>query len=240
MSNQTGPAPGETDLVTLNRAATVARLLAGVAHEVNNALQVIGGTTELLQTTPGLADSVNQGMQRITTQTARAAGAISEVMLFARQKTDTRGRVNLRDIATRSVNLRSFAIGRARLTVSMDVALGGTFSVHGNPSLLQLAVLNLIVNAEQALAGTQGGVIRVGLEEAAGQVVLRVSDNGPGVDPAVADRIFEPFVTTRPREDASGLGLAVARLIAEDHGGTLELEKTDAGASFVMRVPANS
>ena len=152
MSNQTARTPGPTDLLTLNRAATVARLLAGVAHEVNNALQVIGGTTELMQTTPGLPASVAEGLQRIAVQNTRAAAAIQEVMLFARQK-DAPGRTNLREIATRSVALRSFAIGRARLTIALDAPTTGRVVVNGNPALLQLAVLNLIVNSEQALAG---------------------------------------------------------------------------------------
>jgi signal transduction histidine kinase len=240
MSSQTPRTPGPTDLLTLNRAATVARLLAGVAHEVNNALQVIGGTTELLQATPGLPASVADGLRRIVTQNTRAAVAIQEVMLFARQKGDSTTRTNMREIARRSAALRSFAIGRARLSIAVDAPPTGRFIVEGNESLLQLAVLNLIVNAEQALAGRQGGAIRVELAESPGQTVLRVCDNGPGVDPVAAEEMFEPFFTTRPREEASGLGLSVARLIAEQHGGTLELEPQDTGARFALRLPAAS
>ena len=238
MSNHTPGTPTPTDLLTLNRAATVARLLAGVAHEVNNALQVIGGTTELLQTTPGLPASVADGLQRIASQNARAATAIQEVMLFARQKVDPPGRTNLREIANRSVGLRSFAIGRAQLSIAVDAPATGRFLVNGNGSLLQLALLNLIVNAEQALAGQQGGRIRVELEESDGFVTLRVSDNGSGVDRAAAEGLFESFVTTRSREEASGLGLSVARLVAEQHGGTLTLKDQEAGACFEMRLPA--
>jgi signal transduction histidine kinase len=65
-----------------------------------------------------------------------------------------------------------------------------------------------------------------------------VSDNGPGIDPAVADRLFEPFVTTRSRDESSGLGLAVARQIAEQHGGTLTRESVDTGACFALRLPS--
>jgi signal transduction histidine kinase len=238
MSNQFARTPGPTDLLTLNRAATVARLLAGVAHEVNNALQVIGGTTELLQVTPGLPAAVADGLQRIAVQTARAATAIQDVMVFARQRVDATGRTNLREVANRSVALRAFAIGRARLTIAVDVVSTGQFLVTGHDTLLQLAVLNLIVNAEQALAGQKGGAIRVELEESPGYVVLRVSDNGPGVEGAAAENLFESFFTTRPREEASGLGLAVARLVAEQCGGTLVLEPSDAGARFALRLPA--
>ena len=230
--------PGQTDLLTLNRAATVARLLAGVTHEINNALQVIGGTTELLQTTPGLSASVLEGLQRIVLQNARAATAIQEVMLFARPRTEARGRANLREIANQSAALRAFAIGRARLTMTVDASPTGRFFVNGNASLLQLAVLNLIINAEQALAGQKDGAIRVKLDESDGEVVLRVSDNGPGVDHAAAEELFEAFFTTRSRDEASGLGLSVARLVATQHGGTLTLKDQDAGACFEMRLPS--
>jgi two-component system C4-dicarboxylate transport sensor histidine kinase DctB len=238
VSDQSARTPGQDDLLTLNRAATVARLLAGVAHEVNNALQVIGGTTELLQVTPGLPGSVADGLRRIAVHNARAATVIQEVMVFARQKVGGASRTNLREIANRSVALRSFAIGRARLSIKVTVPPAGRFLVYGNDALLQLAVLNLIINAEQALAGRQGGAISLELTEPPGHVVLRVSDNGPGVDGAAAEELFESFFTTRVREEASGLGLSVARLVVEQCGGTLTLQAQDAGACFEMRLPS--
>jgi two-component system C4-dicarboxylate transport sensor histidine kinase DctB len=136
------------------------------------------------------------------------------------------------------VALRSFAIGRARLSIAIDAPQTGRFLVSGNAALLQLALLNLIINAEQALAGQRGGAIRLTLEESAGYVVLRVSDNGPGVDRTAANDLFTPFFTTRPRDEASGLGLWVARLVAEQGGGTLVLEDRGPGATFTMRLPA--
>ena len=230
--------PGRDDLVTLNRSATVARVVAGVFHELNNSLQVIGGLAELLQDSPGIPPSVADGLRRIHGQNAKAGAAIAEVMAFARQKTDERGRVNMRDLTDRAVGLRAFAIGRARLTIVFEPPKIGGVDVQGNANQLLQAVLNLIVNAEQALAAQQAGTIRVELELPAGWVVVRVSDDGPGVDPTVADRLFEPFVTTRPREESSGLGLAVARQIAEQHGGTLTLEHASAGACFALRLPS--
>jgi signal transduction histidine kinase len=230
--------PGRDDLVTLNRSATVARLVAGVFHELNNSLQVIGGLAELLQDTPGIPPAVADGLRRIHGQSAKAGMAIAEVMAFSRQKSDARGRVNMRDLTARAVGLRTFAIGRARLTIVYDPPKSGAVDVEGFPNQLLLVLLNLIVNAEQALTGQQGGTIRVDLELAAGWVVVRVSDNGPGIDPVTAVQVFEPFMTTRSREESSGIGLAVARHIAEQHGGTLTLEKADAGARFALRLPS--
>ena len=238
MATQGPGLPRREDLVTLNRSATVARLLAGVLHELNNSLQVIGGLAELLQDTPGIPDSVADGLRRIHGQNTKAGGAVAELMAFARQRTDTRGRVNMRDLTTRAVALRTFAIGRARLAIVFDPPKSGAVDVHGHANLLMQAILNLIVNSEQALAGQQGGAIRVDLELPQGSVVVRVSDNGRGIEPAVADRLFEPFMTTRSRDESSGLGLAVAKQIAEEHGGTLTLETVDAGACFALRLPS--
>lgn len=238
MSNDRAEGPRPVDLITLNRGATVARLVSGVFHELNNALQVIGGTTELLQDTPGMPEAVAKGLQRIHGTNARAASAISDVMLFVRQKTDARGRVNMRDLVSRAVALRAYAISRARLTIAFDPPKDGKVQVEGNAILLQQAVLNLIANAEQSLAGRPDGAIRLELALPDGWVVFRVADNGPGVDRAMTSTIFEPFVTTRVREESSGLGLTVARAIAEQLGGTLTMEETPAGASFVMRLPA--
>jgi signal transduction histidine kinase len=234
-----GPAlPGPEDLVTLNRSATVARLVAGVFHELNNTLQVIGGLAELLQDTPGLPNTVTDGLRRIHSQNGKAGSAIAEVMAFVRQKADTRGRVNMRDLTTRAVGLRTFAIGRARLAIVFEPPQTGVVDVNGHASLLLQAVLNIIVNAEQELAGQQGGTIRVELELPQGWVVVRVSDNGKGIDPSIADRLFEPFATTKSREESSGLGLYVARHIAEQHGGTLTLEAPNTGACFALRLPS--
>jgi two-component system C4-dicarboxylate transport sensor histidine kinase DctB len=230
--------PGQDDLVTLNRSATVARLVAGVFHELNNSLQVIGGLAELVQDTPGLPSPVTDGLRRIHGQSAKAGIAIAELMAFVRQKTDVPGRVNMRDLMTRAINLRAFAVGRARLTISFEPPKIGPVDVNGHANLLMQAVLNLIVNAEQSLAGQQDGTIRVEMELPEGWVVLRVMDNGRGIDQAIADQLFEPFMTTRSRDDSSGLGLCVARLIAEQHGGSLTVEPASAGASFALRLPS--
>jgi C4-dicarboxylate-specific signal transduction histidine kinase len=231
--------PGREDLVTLNRAATVARLISGVFHELNNHLLVIGGTAELITDAPGTPEAVAKGLVRILTANARATAAILEAMRFVRQKSDgADGSANMRDLVHHALALRAYAFSKAKLTTSFEAPKEGRASIKGSAVLLEQAVLNLIINAEQALAGQAGGMIRLQMQLPEGWVVLRVSDNGPGIDPAIAERLFEPFATTRVRDESCGLGLCVARAIAEEHGGTLALEKSDAGASFALRLPS--
>src|SRR4030095_108234 len=209
ISNDEAEAMQTDDLITLNRSATVARLLSGVVHEVNNALQVIGGTTELLQDLPGLSEPARKGLWRIHAQTTRAAAALSEVMTFSRQKNDVHGIVNMREVMSRSVALRAYAISRARLSIAQQAPSDGRVSVEGSATLLQQALLNLIINAEQALDGRPSGTISVEVDRDGEAVRVRVSDDGPGIDASVASMMFEPLVTTRPRDEASGIGLAV-------------------------------
>lgn len=223
------------DLIALNRAATVARLLAGTAHEVNNALLVISGSAELLEDAPSPA-ALSKGLTRIRTQSARAAAVITDVLAFARGSTAVTGRVNLREIAASAVNLRAYAISRAGLKIAFSAATDRTFVVEGSAVLLLQAILNLIANAEQALAAGRGS-IDVQLTATAGQVALAVLDSGPGVPLDERSRIFLPHVTIGAAPDGFGLGLPAARAIAARHGGSLDLELSATGAAFVMYLP---
>ncbi|HEV8397095.1 MAG TPA: HAMP domain-containing sensor histidine kinase [Vicinamibacterales bacterium] len=223
--------------MTLNRLATIARLVAGAAHEVNNALQVIGGSAELLQNRTDLPEPVQKTLSRIRDQAARAASAMTGVVALSRAQPDGGTYlVDMCDVASRAVDLRRYSIGRADLTVQLQVAPEPQL-VNGHRLHLLQAVLNMIQNAEQALAPGRAGCIRVEVVEDGDHVALRVSDDGPGVPPADRDNIFQPFVTSRPRPESTGLGLPVAREIAEAHRGSLELEPAAVGASFRLRVP---
>ena len=223
--------------LTLNRLATIARLVAGAAHEVNNALQVIGGSAELLQNRTDLPEPVQKTLARIRDQAARAASAMTGVVALSRAQPDGGTYlVDMCDIASRAVDLRRYSIGRADLTVKIELPSEPQL-VNGQRLHLLQAALNMIQNAEQALGPKRSGCISVAVVADGDHVVLRVSDDGPGVPPADADRIFQPFFTSRPRPESTGLGLAVAREIAAAHRGSLDLEPVPAGASFRLRVP---
>jgi signal transduction histidine kinase len=223
--------------LTLNRLATIARLVAGAAHEVNNALQVIGGSAELLQNRTDLPEPVQKTLSRIRDQAARAASAMTGVVALSRAQPDGGTYlVDMCDIATRAVELRRYSISRADLGVQLDVPPAPQL-VNGHRLHLLQAVLNLIQNAEQALAPRRSGRIYVEVRDDGDHVVLRVSDDGPGIPPGESESIFQPFFTSRPRPESTGLGLPVAREIATAHRGSLELESVATGASFRLRVP---
>jgi signal transduction histidine kinase len=224
------------DQLTLNRQTTVARLVSGAAHEVNNALQVISGSVELLLASRDLPADLRAGLERIATHSARAAAAMTGVTALSRPGHEARAAIDLRDVALRAAALKRYAIARAGLTINLDA---GTEPLHVDanaPQLLQ-AIVNLIENAEQALAGRRAGHIIVVASREDRFALLTVSDDGPGLSAEMAAQAFDAYVTTRPRPDSVGLGLPVARAIAEAHDGTLSVEAAEAGATFVLRLP---
>ena len=161
-------------------------------------------------------------------------------MQFARDRGELSPRVSIRDVLARAIGMRAFFIRRAGLVLRFDAATAPPAHVQGRSTRLLQAVLNLIINAEQALQGTGRGTIEVELLEADRDAVLRICDTGSGLDPEVAHRVFEPFVTTRPAPDATGLGLTAARIIARTHGGDVTVEPRAPGCCATLRLPLAS
>ena len=222
-------------LVALSRAVTTARLLSGVVHEVNNALLVITGTVELLEGRTDLPEAAGRPLERLRTQSHRMAAAIAQVAAFTQARGGHRVDVDLNELTRISVDLRRFAVNRAGLTIEFTAA-GSPSLVHGNGAELQQAILNLVINAEHALAGTRGR-IDVSAEKNDSWAIVRVSDTREQSLGNVDD-LFEPFVSTRAAADTSGINLFAARAIAEAHGGALAVDEHGVGTAFILRVPA--
>ena len=228
--------PPREVLLALNRSVTAARLMAGAIHEVNNALQVISGTVEILQGRPDLPEPVTRALDRLRKQGTRAGAALADVLVFTKAAVDETARVEMREVIDYCVGVRRFAIQRAGLSVRWEPDPDASPAVMGTRGLLQQAVLNLIINAEQALAFTRGS-IAVELTSAGEWIEVRVSDDGGGVLVEPRERAFDAFVSTRDPWQGAGLGLWSARAIAEMHHGTVTIETGKSGGAFLMRLP---
>ena len=224
-------------LIGLNRLATVARLMSGAVHDVNNALQVISGTVEMLEARTDIPPPVKDALVRLRGQSARAAAALAQTLVFTRATRGGAGPINLRELAEESLALRDFSIRRAGLSARLVAHGPGPFVVVGNRGDLQQVLLNLLMNAERALAGRTGAII-VELAHDADAVMLRVVDEGGGVALTPPDRVFERFVSTYEPFECAGLGLWAARALVEESGGTLTVEAPETGAVFTVRLTA--
>ncbi|MBP7242848.1 ATP-binding protein, partial [Amaricoccus sp.] len=209
-------------------------LLAGVSHELNNPLSVVVGYASMLMeldTEPKLAERI----AKIHAAADRCARIVRTFLAMARARAPKRGSVALADVALGALDLTGYALRSADVAVDVDVP-ATLPPVEADADQLHQVVVNLIVNAQQALLG-QAGPRRLDIRGfvEGDEAVLEVADNGPGMDPAVAKRAFEPFFTTKPQGVGTGVGLSVVHGIVSAHGGRIDLD-TAAGAGARLRV----
>ena len=224
-------------LIHSERLSAVGQLVAGVAHEINNPLQAVMGFTELLIGT-GTTPEMRRDLEQIRTDADRAAKIVRHLLLFARRSTLERAVGDLNEIARSTSALRAYELRSAGIdlveTYSTELPL-----VVVNREEIQQVVLNLLLNAEQAVrASGQLGGIRITTGEDGDSAYIEVADDGPGVPAVVVSRIFEPFFTTKGVGQGTGLGLSVSLGIALAHSGRLELRPSDRGACFRLTLPS--
>jgi PAS domain S-box-containing protein len=223
-------------LIHSERLSAVGQLVAGVAHEINNPLQAVMGFTELLIASETRPDT-QRDLEQIRKDADRAAKIVRHLLLFARRSTLERAVADLNEIVRSTVALRAFELRLAAIELAEHYSTDLSMIVVNRAEVQQI-VLNLILNAEQAIRATdQPGRISVRTGEEDGAAFVEVADDGPGVPASVANRIFEPFFTTKPVGQGTGLGLSVSLGIAQAHGGTLELKPSDRGACFRLTLP---
>jgi two-component system NtrC family sensor kinase len=163
-------------------------------------------------------------------------------LYFARENKPERTRVDLNQIVERTLALRSYELRVENIVVecSLEPSLPETMA---DPYQLQQVVLNLLVNAEQALLADRGsGHVWIRTHIASGgRIALEISDDGPGIAPSIASRVFDPFFTTKPAGVGTGLGLSIVYGIVQQHGGDVTLEShRGAGAKFIVELPTIS
>ena len=230
-----------------DRLATIGQLAAGVAHELNEPLGTILGFAQLIQKQPGLPEAVAPDLEKIVITCLHAREIIRKLMLFARQMPPQKTRVNLNAVIEEALYLLESrcAGGGIALVRHLSARLP---EITADRSQLHQVLVNLAVNAIQAMPG--GGTLTVGTQvnDAAGktahresgrQVVLSVEDNGIGMGESTLRQIFIPFYTTKDINEGTGLGLPVVHGIVTSHGGTIDVTSAPGvGTRFEIRLPA--
>jgi two-component system NtrC family sensor kinase len=219
------------------KMAALGQLISGIAHELNNPLTSIMGYAQLLL---GRRMSLAQGADaRLIYQEAeRAARIVKNLLLFARGSQPERRPVNLNEIVERAAALRNYELRLENIGLSLDLDLGLP-TVVADSAQLQQVILNLLVNAEQAIrqGNGEGGISMRTLKLGHDKVGLQVLDTGPGIPPEVMPRIFDPFFTTKPVGVGTGLGLSIACSIIQDHGGEISVESQPGqGTKFTIEL----
>jgi two-component system, NtrC family, sensor kinase len=223
-------------LVQSGRLAAIGELASGVAHEINNPLFAILGLTEFLLKEAEPGTQAHKRLQLIQESGLEIKEIVRALLDFAREQADERFVVPLEDVVRSTLDLIRLTNAHKGIHLVETYAASGA-TVHASPNQLKHAVLNLVANARQAMP--DGGTVAVEVRREAGDVLVSVADDGPGIAPDLRVRIFEPFFTTKRGSGGTGLGLSVSLGIAQSHGGTLTVvSKPGAGATFVLRLPA--
>ncbi|MFO1208284.1 MAG: PAS domain S-box protein [Amaricoccus sp.] len=214
-------------------------LLAGVAHELNNPLSVVVGYSSMLREI-GCDPEMTARVEKIHAAAERCARIVRTFLAMARARPPRREPVLLGEVVMGALELAAYGLRSADVDVTLDLP-PGLPPVHGDADQLHQVVVNLVVNAQQALLGRPSPrrLAISGRAEGA-DVILEVTDNGPGMAADVAKRAFEPFFTTKPQGVGTGVGLSVCHGIVAAHGGRIELD-TDRGkgARFRVRLPGS-
>jgi len=218
------------------RLAAAGQLVSGVAHELNNPLQSIIGFTELLIEAER-REAVKGDLEQVRREALRAAKIVRNLLAFVRRSAVERTSVSLNDVVRATVDLRRYELEMSNITLHEHYG-EDLPPVMVNREEIQQVLLNLLLNAEQAMRQVADrGDLTIRTVATAEGVVVEVQDSGPGVPAAAAARIFEPFYSTKEVGKGTGLGLSIALGIAQAHGGTLTLVRTDAGACFRLTLP---
>jgi signal transduction histidine kinase len=231
----------QRSLVRSEKMASVGRLAAGIAHEIGNPLTSIAGLVELVEEGDLAPEEQREFLRRVRKETERIHRIIRDLLDFARGdgagEVDADATCDLVEVVEDAVRLVGPQKDLRSVTLERRFADECPLARGSSPRLAQV-VLNLLLNAADAIDGD--GTIRLEVHPTDDErwVELVVQDTGPGIPEEVREHLFEPFVTTKRTGEGTGLGLAVCLALVEQAGGTLEASNADeGGARFVVRLP---
>lgn len=253
----------QAQLVRNEKLASLGRLLAGVAHELNNPISFVYANThaleryaakfetyfgrvqegasreELIQLRKDLRLDRELSNLRDAIQGARdGAERVRDIVEDLRRlSSDGSGEKVAFDLAEVVRIAASWVLRGMKQPVKLDMDEMQPLQVLGRVGHVQQVVMNLVQNSVDALEGRDGGVIRLSVKAEAGQAVLTVADNGPGIPADLRAAVFDPFFTTKPVGRGTGLGLSISHKITEEHGGSLTLCEVAEGACFKLALP---
>ncbi len=229
----------QAQLVQSGKMAAVGQLAAGVAHEVNNPLQIILSRVQLLMMRHREEGGLSRDLHLIESNVKRISWIIRSLLDFARHNTGDEEwrRVDLYYLVTQTFNLMQHVMEKGGIEVDISVAEGDPPSIRGNVGEIEQVFLNLLLNAHQAMP--DGGRIDIELGSDGDDVVARMRDTGEGIPDTNLSRVFDPFFTTREEEGGSGLGLSIIYGIVQNHNGKVDVEsRLGVGTTFKIQFPA--
>ncbi len=221
------------------KMAAVGQLAAGIAHEIRNPLASISGSIQLLGSSFSARQEEEQKLMSIAIREIdRLNGLITEFLDFVRPETLRDDPIDLNHVIRDVLEMMKFNKS-LRAETRQELDLSAKLEISGNRDKLKQALLNIVINAYQAMNESAEPVVTISTADREGRVVLKIRDRGCGIDEVGLRKMFEPFHTTKPK--GTGLGLAVTHKIIESHHGRIFVDSTKGvGTEFTLEFPARS
>lgn len=231
----------QQSLLATTKMSALGEMAAGMAHEINNPLAIIQlnatQLTELLQQKPLREKLVLTMLDSIVRTTDRIARIVQGLRTFSRDGShDPFTRVNVAKLVNETVAFCKERFRNHGVELSIEIA-DEALTFEGRATQISQVLLNLIVNAFDAVADTPGSWVRVSAVGVGDRVELRVTDSGPGISPDIRRKIFQPFFTTKEIGKGTGMGLSISLGIVQAHSGRLVIDEASARTSFVVELP---
>ena len=225
-------------LMESEKMSALGQLGAGIAHEVKNPLTSIRGYAQMGQRKVPHDHPLTEYFRTIEKETDRSLEILKNLLRFARQETAQMSVIDLNTVVSDTVKLVTHQLMMKDVRVEARLC-GQPLHVTGNANQMEQVLLNLCINAGDAMEGKGGGTITVITDVAdAGTARIHVADTGSGIPPEVVGRIFDPFFTTKPVGKGTGLGLSVSYGIVKEHKGEIGVEsRVGEGTTFNIRIP---
>ena len=234
----------QEQLLQSEKMSAIGQLIAGVAHDLNNPLASVVGFSDLLGEAADVPPRLAEPLAVIRQEAERASAIVRNLLSFARRQEGERQLQSIRPILESTHQLLKNQLLAARIELSLTFEPGlREVEVHANQ--IKQVFVNIINNAAQAIASTRAregrGRIAIATKCEPDGLSVNISDNGPGIPEAVAQRVFEPFFSTKSEGEGTGLGLSISLGIVKEHGGNISVDPGGAGsgrgATFTVELP---
>ncbi len=224
-------------LVQSEKMSAFGQLSAGIAHEIKNPLAGILGFAQLSLRKVDVNNPLHKNLTIIEKETKRCKNIIANLLKFSRQDKVALCRTDITQVVQDAVTIVDHQLGIHQVRIESDLE-SSLPEIMANGNQIQQVLMNLFINAQQAMEG-KPGLVRISTRRLDSECIqIRLEDDGPGIPAEIQSHIFEPFYTTKPAGTGTGLGLSVTYGIIKDHKGTIEVESEPGqGATFIITLP---
>jgi PAS domain S-box-containing protein len=216
----------------------VAKLAAGIAHEINNPLGVILGFVQGLLARVASGDKMEHPLKSVERETIRCRDLVQELLTFSRTAQADWELMNLNGVVEKTLLFLGSRLEAGAIEVRKELS-ENLPRIFGNPQQIEQVLVNMGLNALEAMPGAGVLAIKTGLEQVGQQtsVILSITDTGKGIPPEILPRIFEPFFTTKPIGKGTGLGLSFVYQVLTKHSATIDVKSRQGHTEFLVKFP---